>query len=56
MRAIHDILPTELFFQIFHHLGVDDGPLGLGGALLVCRLWNTYSHLERLPSLDESGL
>jgi len=49
MRTIHDILPIELFFQIFHHLGVDDGPLGLGGALFVCRLWNTIilndSHL-----------
>jgi hypothetical protein len=49
MPTIHDILPTELFFQIFHYLDVVDGPLGLGGALLVCRLWNTIilndSHL-----------
>jgi hypothetical protein len=41
MRTINDILPIELFFQIFHHLSAIDGPLGLGGALLVCRRWNT---------------
>ena len=49
MRTINDILPVELFSQIFHHLDVVDGPLGLGGALFVCRLWNTIilndSHL-----------
>jgi len=49
MRTINDILPTELFFQIFHHIGGLDGPLGLRGALFVCRLWNAIisndSHL-----------
>ena len=49
MQTINGIIPTELFFQIFHHLDVVDGPLGLGGALFVCRLWNTIilndSHL-----------
>ena len=37
----NNALPTELFFQIFHHIAVADGPLGLRGALFVCRLWNT---------------
>ena len=49
MQSINDTLPTELLFQIFHHLDVVDGPLGLGGALFVCRLWNAMilndSHL-----------
>ena len=49
MQSINDTLPTELIFQIFHHLDVVDGPLGLGGALFVCRLWKTIilndSHL-----------
>ena len=41
MRTNNDALPTELLIQIFHHLDVADGPLGLRGALFVCRLWNT---------------
>ena len=49
MQSINDTLPTELLFQIFHHIGVVDGPLGLGGALFVCRLWKAIilndSHL-----------
>ncbi len=49
MQSINDTVPTELLFQIFHHLDVVDGPLGLGGALFVCRLWNAIilndSHL-----------
>ena len=49
MRTNNTALPTELFFQIFHHLDVADGPLGLRGALFVCHLWNTIilndSHL-----------
>ena len=49
MRNINNILPTELFFQIFHHLVFADGPLGLRKALFVCRLWNSIifndSHL-----------
>jgi hypothetical protein len=49
MQTINDILPIELFFRIFHYLNVADGPLGLRGPLLVCRLWNTIifndSHL-----------
>lgn len=40
MQTNNGALPTELFFQIFHHLDVADGPLGLRGALFVCRLWN----------------
>ena len=43
MQSINDTLSTELLFQIFHHLDVVDGPLGLGGALFVCRLWNTIT-------------
>ena len=49
MQTINDTLPIELFFQIFHHLDIADGPLGLRGALFVCRLWNNIilndSHL-----------
>ena len=49
MQSINDTLPTELLFQIFHCLDVVDGPLGLGGALFVCRLWSAIilndSHL-----------
>src|SRR5258706_5229353 len=51
MQSNNDTLPTELLFQIFHYLDVVDGPLGLGGALFVCRLWKAIilndSHLWR---------
>ena len=49
MHSINDTLPTELLFHIFHCLDVVDGPLGLSGALFVCRLWSAIilndSHL-----------
>ena len=52
MRPIYDILPTEHFFQIFHHIGVIDGLLGLGGALVDCL--GIQSTTRHVPALDQS--